>query len=328
MKKAVKKFLIGTGVAAAGVAAVGAASHAITEYMMKVALDREMPKVRNQEKAREQLSGLENMDAFYSSLVEAGKALEQSGCETVSMNSYDGETLVGHWHQCEGAKRVIIAMHGWRSSWTRDFGIISQFWHDSGCSVLYAEQRGQNNSGGEHMGFGMMESRDCLEWVKWVNQRCGGQLPVYLAGVSMGATTVLLASELDLPDSVHGIIADCGFTSPNAIWKHVTEHNLHLSYGIRSAAANGICKRKTQLNAREYSTVEALKKNKIPVLLIHGTDDHFVPVEMTYENYKACAGPKQLFVVPGADHGMSYITDTQGYQAVMEEFWESWDGSR
>lgn len=56
----------------------------------------------------------------------------------------------------------------------------------------------------------------------------------------------------------------------------------------------------------KYSSVCAMKENRIPVLFIHGDDDTFVPVTMTYENYKACTAPKELLIVPGADHAMSY----------------------
>ena len=142
----------------------------------------------------------------------------------------------------------------------------------------------------------------------------------------MGAATILMASGLDLPDNVAGIVADCGFTSPHAIWKHVVRDNFHLSYdGIRSAAANDLCRRKIQTAADSYSTTEALRNTDIPVLFIHGSDDHFVPVEMTYENYKACAAPKRLLVVPGAEHAMSYLTDRQAYEKALTEFWESFD---
>ena len=59
----------------------------------------------------------------------------------------------------------------------------------------------------------------------------------------------------------------------------------------------------------------------MPVLFIHGSDDCFVPVSMTYENYKACASTKTLFIVPGADHGMSYYTDREGYEKALMRFW-------
>lgn len=257
--------------------------------------------------------------------VRASEKLQNSGCEEVEIINQDGIHLIGHWHPCENPKRIIIAMHGWRSSWSRDFGIIADFWKDSGCSVLYAEQRGQGSSEGEYMGFGMLERYDCLEWIKWVNEHTGGNLPVYLGGASMGATTVLMAAGLELPENVHGIVADCGFTSPHAIWKHVVENNLHMPYGLYSPVANDLCKKKIHVGTKEYSAVDAMQKCKVPVLFIHGTDDQFVPVEMTYENYKACAAPKHLFVVPGADHGMSYYTDKVGYEKCLLDFFAAYD---
>lgn len=63
-----------------------------------------------------------------------------------------------------------------------------------------------------------------------------------------------------------------------------------------------------------------------PVMLIHGTEDHFVPVEMTYQNYIACASPKRLLIVPGADHGMSYLVDKVGYETAVKSFWQEFDG--
>lgn len=101
--------------------------------------------------------------------------------------------------------------------------------------------------------------------------------------------------------------------------------SLHMPYDLYGAAVNDLCRRKIHLGANEYSAVKAMEKCTVPVLFIHGTDDHFVPVEMTYENYKACAAPKRLFVVPGADHGMSYYMDKTGYEKVLREFWEEND---
>jgi fermentation-respiration switch protein FrsA (DUF1100 family) len=152
-----------------------------------------------------------------------------------------------------------------------------------------------------------------------------GTLPIYLAGVSMGATTVLMASALAMPSKVRGILADCGFTSPRASWQHVAKNNLHLLYGPRAALVDALCKLKIPMASGDCSTIEALKKGRIPVLFVHGTDDRFVPVEMTYENYMACAAPKRLFVVPGADHGGSYLRDREGYEQALLNFWHEND---
>jgi len=324
MKNTTKKVLIGTAAAATGAAVTGALTYAVVKKLVSVALDREQPK--NYAQSQRKLSGSSEMLTLPDGFAECAARLEHSCQKTVEIEGHDGIKLIGHWHQAEHPKRTIIAMHGWRSSWIRDFAMCSDFWQQNDCNVLYAEQRGQGKSDGEYMGFGLIERYDCLDWIHFVNDNGCAELPIYLCGVSMGASTVLMASGFDLPDNVHGIIADCGFTSPHAIWKHVVETNLRIPYGgVAGAIADDLCKRKIRVGSKDFSTVDALNKCIVPVLFIHGTDDSFVPIEMTYENYKACASPKRLFVVPGADHAYSYIVDKKGYEETVKSFWRDYD---
>jgi len=79
------------------------------------------------------------------------------------------------------------------------------------------------------------------------------------------------------------------------------------------------------VDAKDYSTLDAMAECEVPVLFIHGTDDKFVPVEMTYENYKACKAPKHLLVIPGANHGMSYRVDQEAYEKAVMDFWDKYD---
>lgn len=323
MGERTKRLLIGSGVLAAG---VSAASLMTTKYMVDVALSRQEPVAANR-LLKNQLQRFAGDEQFLQQLEQQGQVLLHAPHETVSITAADGEKLVGHWFACKDAKRVIVAMHGWRSSWNRDFGTIAAFWRKNGCSVLYPEQRGQGLSGGQYMGFGMMERHDCLAWAHWVNRRCGEQIPVYLAGVSMGASTVLMASELDLPGNVRGILADCGFTSADDIWRHVARNNLHISYRVRGNIADSLCKKRIHIGAKDCSTIQALKNCRLPVLFAHGTEDHFVPVEMTYRNYGACSAPKRLLIVPGADHGMSYYMEKDRYEQMTLEFFRDFDGT-
>ncbi len=320
MKKSTKNALIASGIVA-GAAAIGALYHVTMQKMMDLALKRDEPKSIDMERGRNLLMGSSALSNVMSRIMDSAAALERCECETITITAKDGVTLVGHWRVPQHPKRVIIAMHGWRSSWSQDFGMIADFWYNNDCAVLYAEQRGQGESGGEYMGFGLLERYDCCEWASYIHERIGGNLPIYLAGISMGATTVLMATGLKLPDSVCGVIADCAFTSPSAIWRHVVEKNLHLPYVLYGAVASELCKRKIKFKSDDYTCMDALRDNTIPVLFIHGTDDKFVPVEMTYENYKACTAEKRLFIVPGADHGLSYLTDSDEYENAVKTFW-------
>jgi len=75
----------------------------------------------------------------------------------------------------------------------------------------------------------------------------------------------------------------------------------------------------------EYSSTAAMQECKTPVLFIHGTDDRIVPVEMTYENYKECAAPKRLLIVPGAGHCQSCMTEQNRYEKELLQFWREFD---
>lgn len=322
MNKNTKNILIASGVAAVTAIAAGLAHRAILKGLMDVALARKEP--RAMAKSKEKIMGSDELSNVIGKVMDAAKALESEDHEIVEIEAYDGIRLVGHWFPAENPKRVLVAMHGWRTSWSQDFGLIADFWRSNGCSVLFAEQRGQGESGGEYMGFGLLERYDCLEWVKWADENTEN-IPIYLCGLSMGATTILMTAGFDLPERVHGIMADCAFTSPHAIWRHVVQTNLHLPYGLYSAAARDICRKKIQVGSDEYSCPEALKNCKVPVLFIHGSDDTFVPVEMTYENYKACPSAKHLVIVPGADHGLSYLVDREGYERAGVKFWRCYD---
>ena len=325
MKKVTKRALAGLGVVAATAAGAFAAVRTVSKKLLSIAMDREEPEIMR--KGKEKITGSPEVANALRMSDEAAKMLESCDCVEVEIISHDGIRLVGHLYECPTAKRIVIAMHGWRSSWAKDFGVISQFFHSNDCSVLYAEQRAQNQSEGEYMTFGLLERYDCLDWVNWVNEEFGETMPIYLAGVSMGATTVLMTSDLDLPDNVCGIVADCGFTSPHAIWKHVVENNLRLPYSLHDTQVEKMVQKRIQMSPQEHSTVDVLKECRVPVLFIHGADDSFVPVSMTYENYRACTAPKDLLIVPGAEHGMSYIVEQKKYEDAVRSFWKKYDSN-
>ena len=318
-----KGILIGTGIAVCGIAVGAAVSHAITTGLVKIAIHREEPK--SMTKAKSKISRSPRGDDFNCVLAKKAEALSSAGCENIEIKSRDGLRLVGHWYPCENAKRVIVAMHGWRSTWNNDFGIIADFWRSEGSSILFAEQRAQNNSEGEYMTFGYMERYDCLDWINFVNEHTEKEYPIYLAGVSMGASTVLMTAGLELPSNVKGVIADCGFTSAYDEWRYVVKDNLHLSYGFRGYMIDEICKKKINTNSKDITTISAMQNTSVPILFIHGSDDKFVPIRMTYENYKACKSPKRLLVVPGAGHGQSYYCEKENYENAVRAFWREYD---
>lgn len=319
VKKSAKAAVAATAVAAL----YGAAAYGVTRTLMDVAMKRDMPKAL-QHKSGDHLTGESHDELYREAQKTAANRLASSETETVLLENRDGLTLVGHLRECENAERLVIAFHGWRSAWYRDFGLLADFLSREQCSVLYVEQRAQNESEGDYIGFGLTERYDCVDWANWAAERFPG-LPVYLMGVSLGGATVLMAAGDILPAAVHGVIADSAYTSPRAIWQHVMGKNLHLPVRAATVIADLLCQKRLNASSGSYSTVEALKNTEVPVLLIHGEDDHFVPLRMAFENRDACASFCKLLVIPGADHARTYYMGRGAYEAAMRAFWEHFD---
>lgn len=254
---------------------------------------------------------------------EAGKAwLHENDRHIVSMVNREGLTLYGHYFPCDHAKRTLIEFHGWHGSWDVEFSASSPYLHEMGCNLLLVEQRAQGRSEGKYMTFGLKEREDVMDWVTWYQEHIDENIPIYLAGLSMGATTVLMAAADPFPDEVKGIIADCGFTSAYEIikivskqWNNTPEHPIMDIF-------RQYCKYKVGVDLKGWSTVEAVKKTELPILFVHGTGDRFVPYEMTLEAYEACQSHKDLLLVKDAAHGMSFLDAQEEYTQKVQKLFE------
>lgn len=241
--------------------------------------------------------------------------------ERVSIRSFDGLNLVGYYFPCpRKTKRYALLMHGYNSCGKNDFGVAIDSIHEMGLNLLIPDQRAHGESEGKYIGFGILERFDCKAWCEYLVERFGKDIQIAVGGISMGATTVLMASGLDLPEQVKCIYADCGFTSPLAELKHIQNHLLHLPAAGMLFGAGIICRLVAGYNVKELTTADALKKAKKPILFIHGKKDRLVPYQFSLENYEACASDKELFLVEEGLHGTSFFADNEGYRKKLKEF--------
>lgn len=224
--------------------------------------------------------------------------LHQQNLREAEIKSRDGLTLTGHFLEHPKAERIVLMFHGWRGKWDQDGAALTQGLYGKKSSILMVDQRAHETSGGKYIGFGVLERYDCMNWLEYLTEKTD-KLPIYLAGVSMGASTVLMASGMDLPERVKGVIADCGFTTPYEMVCLFAEKYMKIQGSSMVDAVNCLCRKKAGYDLKEYSTLEAMKKCRVPVFFVHGTGDDFVPYEMTVRNYEACVSDKKLFMVEG-----------------------------
>lgn len=239
--------------------------------------------------------------------------------EKIEIKSFDGLTLRGKFYEYEKGAPIEIMFHGWRGNAERDLAGGIQRCFALKRSALLVDQRGQSSSDGYTITFGVKERFDALAWANYVYERFGDSVPIILTGISMGASTVLLASELDLPPTVKGIIADCGYSSAKKIIIKVIKQLYFPAFIFYPIIKLG-AKIYGDFNVEEADCEKALKKAKVPVIFIHGTGDGFVPNYMSEENYNACKTEKELIFIDGAGHGLSYIIAPDKYIQELKQF--------
>lgn len=252
-------------------------------------------------------------------LYESSRALADVPWEDVYITSFDGLQLHGRLLSRDGAKGTILLFHGYRSCADGDFGCAVPLMRSLGFQVLLVDQRAHQKSEGRYITFGLLERQDALCWAREMSRRFGAEHPLYLDGISMGAATVLMAASLPLPDSVRGIIADSGFTSPKAIIGSVIRR-LHLPAKPLLWLMNLWSRMLVGVSLDAYCAPEAMKSCRLPVLFVHGKADSLVPWEMTRENYDACQSEKTLLLVEEADHGESFLVDRAACEKAMRAF--------
>ncbi len=261
----------------------------------------------------------EQYDAVKESIIACTRRMDDAPCQWVSTTSYDCITLSArYYHTADGAP-VQIMFHGYRSMALRDCAGGWALAQKMGFNVLVVDQRAHARSGGRVITFGIRERKDCLSWVQYASERFGKQTPIVLSGLSMGAATVLMASELDLPDNVVAIMADCPYSDPADIIRKVCTDERYPAKLVYPFIRLG-AKIYGGLNLEECSAESAVSNAKIPILLVHGEDDRFVPCEMSRVIYEACASPAQLHTYPMAGHGLCYMVDPKRYELMTVEF--------
>lgn len=239
--------------------------------------------------------------------------------EVFTIRSFDGLTLQGKYYEYAPGAPIELMFHGYRGNAERDLCGGMQRCFRLGHSALIVDQRCSGASGGNVITFGVKEHRDCLSWVQFALERFGPEVKLILTGISMGASTVLMAGGRELPENVVGILADCGFTSAKDIMEDVIRKmNLppRLVYPFVKLGARVF----GRFDPEAWSAAEAMKQCKVPVLFFHGEADDFVPSWMSRKNYEICTSRKKLVLVPGAGHGLSYPADQEAYLENVRDF--------
>ena len=253
---------------------------------------------------------------------DASLWLQSKNLQKCSISSFDGLKLNAYYLSAkEPSDYTVILVHGYTSKGL-DMAGFTRFYHEElGYNVLMPDNRGHGESDGHYIGFGWHDRLDYLRWIKYLIELNGERSRIALHGISMGGAAVMMLSGEALPNQVKAIIEDCGYASVDAQLAYQLKRIYKLPAFPLLNTTSILSKLKAGYNFHEASSIEQVKKATVPMFFIHGNEDTFVPTYMVYDVYEACASEdKELWIVPGAGHGLSYRTNPKAYIDRVDRF--------
>lgn len=151
-------------------------------------------------------------EPYHELMIKWTKETRDYDHQDFTIRSHDGLTLHAKYFEYAPGAVCEIMFHGYRGSAERDLSGGIQRCFALGRNVLLIDQRTSCGSEGNVISFGINEHRDCLAWIDFAIERFGPDIKLILTGISMGASTVLMAAGKPLPQNVVGVLADCGIS--------------------------------------------------------------------------------------------------------------------
>ena len=256
-----------------------------------------------------------DMDAELQMYEDAKKGLLLYKYDEIDLLSRDGLKLKARYYHANASRKItVIMMHGYNNNWFYQFGYDALYYLSHGCDVLLPDQRACGESEGKYITFGVYESEDCADWCYRVNEAYKPEY-IILHGISLGGATVCCATGEKLPDNVKGIIEDCGFSAPYDQFVHNLKP-MKIPPVLVLPATELLCKMRAGYGFRQKCADKIIASCKLPLLVIHGGSDSFVPTWMGKRIYENAKCEKELLIIDGAEHAMAYRDEPEKCQAA------------
>lgn len=221
--------------------------------------------------------------------------------------------------------KTAVLVHGYTGNALGMMMVARIYSEQLGYNVLLPDLYAHGLSGGKAIRMGWKDRFDVLAWMEEAVRLFGEKTKLVVHGVSMGAaTTMCVAGELDsrpqLLPHVKCFIEDCGYTS---VWDEF-RNELRQRYSLPAFPllhlSSLLCRIEYGWGFKEASPLEQVKKNRLPMMFIHGEADDFVPTWMVYPLHEACSAPSELWTLPGVAHALSCHEAPQQYAEKVKEF--------
>ena len=232
-------------------------------------------------------------------LLEAGrldKHIRFSPADGVEMDVWliRGRARTGAPDRATSSGTVLI-IHGLWDSKGRFFH-LGELMARRGFDVVMPDLRCHGSSTGEYTTFGALEKRDLAALMNHLRATGDVRGPLSVFGFSMGAAIAVQYSAID--PLVRGTVAAAPFADGPSITRRAVplmSKGKFQAVWARAAEIAGF-------DPDDTSTVEAARRLRCPLIVIHGRIDLVVPYSHGRAVYEAAPQPKRLYTVPWAGH--------------------------
>lgn len=214
-------------------------------------------------------------------------------------------------------KKVAIICHGHTMNRLAAVKYAKTF-YECGFNIMTYDARYFGASGGEICTLGLHETTDLVNITRYTRTIFGEDCVIGYHGESMGAATVLSVLAYEKPAFV---IADCPFADTIMLLRYLVGKVAHFPSVPALAFARIIAILRYKYDFKKVSPIKAVEASDVPICLMHGLSDTFIPCAHSRLMFDKCRNDKsELHLFEGAEHAYSNKTDPVRYDKTVREF--------
>ena len=235
--------------------------------------------------------------------------------ESVEIPSQQGVTVHGWLARGKPGGGVLLLVHSMRSN-RMEMLSRARFLKDQGYSVLFIDLQAHGETAGDHITFGLREAENVEASVAFLRKTFPSER-MGAIGASLGAAAIVLAQQNLKLDAV--ILESLHPTLEEAV-----DNRLKLHFGDHGSILLPLMLWQLSfyldVSLDALSPITRINNLNAPVLFISGTHDVHTTQPETERLYAAARFPKELWIVPGAQHFNMHSYAGREYEQRVSDF--------